>query len=88
MKKVNDLVIHCPNCSAYFPNAAYTNFRCDRCKFYSCFGCNKYSIFLFKEYGDTSIFIKILMYIFMAIQVLFTFPLQVYIKMDLGSLAN
>jgi hypothetical protein len=30
MKKVNDLVIHCPKCNAYFPNAAYTNCRCQK----------------------------------------------------------
>ena len=34
MKKVNDLVIHCPSCSAYFPNAAYTNCRCKKCGFF------------------------------------------------------
>lgn len=35
MKKINDLVIHCPKCSAYFPNAAYTNCRYDKCGFFS-----------------------------------------------------
>ena len=95
MKKINDLVIHCPKCSAYFPNAAYTNCRCDKCGFFFCFGCNKNGckstnclkwwkiiipFFGLKEYGDANILIKILMYIFMAIQVLFTFPLQVLYK--------
>ena len=95
MKKVNDLVIHCPNCSAYFPNPAYTNCRCDKCGFFFCFGCNQHDcqskncikwwkiiipFFGLKVYRDRNFFIKIFMYLFMVIQVLFTFPLQVLYK--------
>ena len=95
MKKVNDLVIHCPRCNAYFPNAAYTNCRCEKCDYFFCFGCNENDcrskncfkwwkiiipFFGLKEYKDRNIIIKILMFFFMAIQVLFTFPLQVLYK--------
>ena len=96
MEKVNDLVIHCPNCSAYFPNEAIPHCRCQKCKFIFCFGCYKndcqstncfkwWKIFIsfygLKEYRNENIFIKILMYLFMAIQTLFTFPLQVLYKL-------
>ncbi len=95
MKKINDLVVLCPNCNVYFPNAANDNCSCDKCGIYFCFGCNRencdrsscfrwYKIIIpylgLKEYGDANILIKILMYLFMAIQVLFTFPLQVLYK--------
>ena len=96
MKKINDLIIHCPKCYAYFPNAAYTNCRCDKCSFFFCFGCNRAGcnskdcikwwkiiipFFGLKEYGDRNIFLKILMYFAMLFQVLFTFPLQILYKM-------
>ena len=95
MKNINDLIIHCPKCYAYFPNAAYTNCRCDKCGFFFCFGCNKHDcrskdcikwwkiiipFFGLKEYGERNIFLKILMYFAMLFQVLFTFPLQIIYK--------
>ena len=95
MKTLNDLIIHCPKCYAYFPNSAYTNCKCHKCDFFFCFGCNKgecpsknclkwwkiiIPFFGLKEYGDRNIFIKILMFLAMLFQVLFTFPLQIVYK--------
>ena len=103
MKKVNDLIIHCPQCNAYFPNAAYTNCRCDKCSFFFCFGCKKgdcrskdcvkwwkiiIPFFGLKEYGDRNIFIKILMYFAMLFQVWFTFSLQILYKIGPGILGE
>ena len=95
MKKINDLIVHCPKCYAYFPNAAYTNCSCERCDHSFCLGCKSpdcvsehcfkwwkiiIPFFGLKEYGDRNIFIKILMYFAMLFQVWFTFPLQVLYK--------
>ena len=95
MEKINDLIIHCPKCYAYFPNKADTYCCCNKCGFSFCFGCNKEGCkmeycfkwwtviipyFGLKEYGDRNIILKISMYIAMLFQVLFTFPLQVLYK--------
>ena len=96
MKKVNDLIIHCPNCNAYFPHEAIDYCNCEKCDFSFCFGCKKENcrsnecikwfliiipFFSLKEYGDRNIFFKILMYFALLFQVLFTFPLQAIYKM-------
>ena len=96
MKEVNDLIIHCPKCNAYFPNAAYTNCCCEKCEFFFCFGCFKENcrskdcikwwkiiipFFGLKEYGDRNFFLKALMFFFMLFQVWFTFPLQILYKL-------
>jgi len=95
MKKINDLIIHCPYCSAYFPHEAMDYCKCAKCGSNYCFGCYQlncdsprcfkwWKIILpfygLKGYGDTNFLIKILIFIFMVIQALFTFPLQVLYK--------
>lgn len=95
MKKVNDIIVHCPFCSAYFPHEAMDYCRCAKCRHRFCFGCKQRDcketrcfkwwkvIVLFygiKGYGDSNFFMIILMYLFMVIQTLFTFPLQILYK--------
>ena len=103
MKKVNDLIIHCPYCSAYFPHEAMDYCKCAKCGFNFCFGCYHndctsprcfkwwriiFPFYGIKGYGDTNFLIKILLYLFMVIQTLFTFPLQILYKFGPFSLGE